>query len=207
MRKRGVNFSKYCNNIHQKTKKLPVYMVQVEHHTQFVYDDKELAKVTKKQEEAEYIEIFETDDISAIQKNLNKFGLDICEFAKAKADAPSLLGRKIKKKPKKEEAKPLFLVENEKEKQELCSLSEVLRCVRDQATKGIHIQRYKGLGEMNPHQLWETTMDPQKRTLLQVTLEDSVEADKTFTTLMGDQVAPRREFIETYAHEAKNLDI
>lgn len=90
---------------------------------------------------------------------------------------------------------------------ELGSTTELYNYVFESARKGLSIQRYKGLGEMNPQQLWETTMDSDKRTLLQVTIEDSVQADEIFTVLMGDQVEPRKDFIVKHALEARNIDI
>ena len=110
---------------------------------------------------------------------------------------------------------PFVLEEGEKAKEqangarasELGSHKALLDFVMERGKKGQYIQRYKGLGEMNPDQLWETTMDPEARVLLQVRIEDGVEADDIFSTLMGDQVEPRRKFIEDYALTVRNLDI
>ncbi len=100
-----------------------------------------------------------------------------------------------------------FLLGENGESENIETRSELLERVTAMAKKDLTIQRYKGLGEMNPEQLWETTMDPEKRTLLQVRIEDVVETDAIFTVLMGDQVEPRRKFIEDNALDVKNLDV
>ncbi len=214
MTKRGVSFEEYIRNYDPKTKKMPLYRVKVEGKAQFVYNDKELAKLTAKDEEAQYTEIFAKEDLENIEKKLNKFDLSTADFLKEDtAEEPKVMGATKKKKvakkttEKKPTLKARFVIESETDKQELFSLQDVLDFVRTQAQKGMHLQRYKGLGEMNPQQLWETTMDPEHRTLLKVVLEDEVEAEGMFSVLMGDEVAPRREFIEAFAHEVKDLDV
>lgn len=100
-----------------------------------------------------------------------------------------------------------YLISYEEEAVEVPTLQAAVQKVLTDARQGLSVQRYKGLGEMNPEQLWETTMSPDNRTLLAVKIEDAVEADNIFTVLMGDQVEPRREFIEKFALDVRNLDI
>jgi DNA gyrase subunit B len=101
---------------------------------------------------------------------------------------------------------PVLVVSKGREKK-LDSGEELLQYILAIGKEGLFIQRYKGLGEMNPGQLWETTMNPETRTLLQVTIEDAIEADEIFSVLMGDQIEERRRFIEDNALMARNLDI
>ena len=203
--KKGVDFAKYLSLRHQKTKKLPIYRVKVGGEAHFVYSDKELAELTSKQEkeaEVDKLELYESPEVEQILLKIEKLGFDVNTCLSAPVVDKESTGKKGEIK-----LKPLYRITNEDGVKDVFSLKEILAHIKESAVKGMHIQRYKGLGEMNPQQLWETTMDPAKRTILQVTLEDAVEADKVFTVLMGDQVEPRREFIENYAHQVKNLDV
>jgi len=107
----------------------------------------------------------------------------------------------------KELGNPPYQVTTKDGVKSMASTTELHQYIFEAARKGLTIQRYKGLGEMNPQQLWETTMDSDKRTLLQVSIQDSVQADEMFTILMGDQVEPRKDFIVKHALEARNIDI
>jgi len=104
-------------------------------------------------------------------------------------------------------SQPPFVITEGNSETEVETRNDLFTHILAVAKKDLNIQRYKGLGEMNPEQLWETTMDPEKRTMLQVKIDDAIETDEIFTVLMGDQVEPRRKFIEDNALDVKNLDI
>ncbi len=187
LEKKGICFEEFIKLRNKKMKKFPMYKVRIDTKEMFIYSDEELEKFSDLSEE-DITEIFEAQDLEELAKLLDKYELEIENFTG------------------KYRGSQYYVLKNDEEKS-FDFLKDVLEFVKENAKKGMNIQRYKGLGEMNPSQLWETTMNPLRRTLIQVTLEDAVEADRIFTILMGEQVEPRREFIQKHAHEVKNLDI
>ena len=203
--KKGVSFIDYINSRHPKTKKMPIYRIKVDGNSLFAFSDKELAAITEKEgkeAEQDVLQIFESQEIEQVIAKIEKLGLDVGSYF-----SNTIIIKQDASKETEKKLKAVYRITDDEDSKEVFSLREVLAYIKEVAAKGMHIQRYKGLGEMNPQQLWDTTMDPEKRTILQVVLEDAVEADKMFTVLMGDQVEPRRQFIEEYAHQVKNLDV
>ncbi|MBD3296829.1 MAG: DNA gyrase subunit B, partial [Candidatus Omnitrophica bacterium] len=219
--RRGIKLTEYLQLKQDKTQKLPTYRVKVEGKYRYFYTDDELASFKSKYDGEQEIEIggdaeeesrernalsvqefYEAREIEKISRQIDKFGLDIADYdRKAPEHEDKYIdssGRETEKIP------PLFMVNDDIK---IYSLKGLLEKVLEIGEKGMTIQRYKGLGEMNPEQLWETTMDPERRTLQKVTVEDAAAADEMFTILMGDNVAARREFIIKHSRDVKNLDI
>ncbi len=187
--------------------KLPVYRIVRKGEETFLYEDEEVdalldearsknphlkiyegpgSEVSREEADLELYTLHETSVLGSILSRLEQLGIR----------AEEIVGG----------GGPFELIVGE-EKEENEDLKRVVSALKEVGRKKVDVQRYKGLGEMNPEQLWESTMDPARRTLYQVTIEDGLEADQIFSILMGEVVEPRREFIEKHALEVKNLDI
>lgn len=135
-----------------------------------------------------FVELYEEHSFNTLEEKMKEYGFSFKDYLSA--------------------SRELFtIVEEDGKKHDFSTLSEGMRFIRENGRKGIEIQRFKGLGEMNADQLWETTMDPKARTLLRVNLNDAIAADQMFSMLMGEEVPPRRKFIEQHALSVENLDI
>jgi len=209
--RRGINFTDFIQAYYSPSKGgLPQFRICTEGQEEIYYtrqeyekridELKERTKGLAEGEEEESIateELHEVDRINQINNQLkNQFGLDIKDFLLK--STKGLLG---------EAAQTKFELVSGDDKYEVASLGDICASIRQIGGKGIEIKRFKGLGEMNAEQLWETTMNPKTRTLLSVKLDDAGEADWLFSILMGNDVEKRRNFIRDHALEVQNLDI
>lgn len=208
---------------------LPLYRIKTMAETRYAFSEKEYTQILETLQdgkstdveknfestdgsesftkpEYQVTEFFDMQDVEPMLKHLEKAGIDPLvywpEFEHHSFTSGNGNGKKKEEKPA-----PIFKVEEKGETELVYRLPELLEKVKQAGRKGNEIQRYKGLGEMNPEQLWETTMNPALRTILRVNMEDAVEAENIFTVLMGDAVEPRRDFIQRHAPEVQFLDV
>jgi DNA gyrase subunit B len=206
--RRGIIFEQFVNDYYDG-KVLPAFRITFDGQDEFFYDskqfDKRLDKLKDKlsgdqndeEERLGFEELHEIAKINQFSEKLEKdFNLNMKDFLLK--PAKSISGESLPTK---------FCLVNSEDSFEIASLGEVCAGIRQIGAKAIEIKRFKGLGEMNAEQLWETTMNPQTRTLLSVKLDDAGEADRLFTILMGSDVEKRRNFIREHALEVQNLDI
>ncbi len=214
--RKGVPFREFLDSKNEEGM-LPLYLVHLADKNEFVYTeddfkrlremdatlqrkrhDETLSSIPEEEQTEEmkkftvkslpFIELYDEEILTKLKDQLTPYGFSLDQYIVASG-------------------KLLDIIEESGEETSCYTLKEVVVFLRKNGRKGIEIQRYKGLGEMNADQLWETTMEPANRTLIQVTLPDAVAADHMFTMLMGEEVAPRRAFIESHALSVKNLDI
>ncbi len=207
--KKGLNWQEYLK--FREEGKMPLFRVVDQNTVRYIYSDKEwkefkaeLAerKRNLQQENGElpvdglteevlpeYKELWELPRINILAQKLADKGLHLHHYGTT-------------------HVKPVYRLKGpNNDVHDLASTNQLIEKIRELGRKGATIQRYKGLGEMNPEQLWETTMDPERRKMLRVKLEDAIETDRIFTTLMGDKVDARRQFIQAHSLDVTNLDI
>ena len=208
----GMNLPEYLQKFNESLGVLPLYWARVRTGvTRFLYDDKEfenLKSAVAKELGKDEVQTADIEDISA-PEDADIFFLEfryryelerrLKRIAKAGLAVEDLFGG--------DEWRERFRIEHQNTSEKVVSVEELFNTIRRIGAKGVEIQRYKGLGEMNADQLWKTTMDPENRVLLRVTLEDAAEADRLFSVLMGSNVEPRKEFIEHHALEVRNIDV
>jgi DNA gyrase subunit B len=215
IQRHGGNFPEYVEN-RKKSGELPTHLVKVrdgnDETVNYFHSDTELAKFAKKNADLNLFGDDSANEVGKAAKNGNTRRAICVELHESKP-VQELLGKLSRKGLPVEhyeaQDKPLFeLIEGDEDRvYPLFSLSEILSTVIEIGRRGLQIKRFKGLGEMNPKELYETTMNPETRKLLRVELTDAVEAEEMFTKLMGDEVLPRRQFIEDNALNVRNLDI
>jgi len=214
--KKGVSFREFLA-ARNSNGRLPRFQINLLDGVKFAYSSDEFEEFKKINEEAQRIRHAETlasIPEAEITEEMRKFTAARLHFSELYEDA-ALERLQNKLVHFNLDFKDFFIAERELltisedagSFHVMTTLRDALEFIRENGRKGIEIQRYKGLGEMNADQLWETTMDPAKRTLVKVTLPDDVAADLIFTKLMGEEVAPRRAFIEQHALSVKNLDV
>ena len=198
--RRGVAFTDYVANRTGRTKRFPLYRVtDTDGEVQFLHTEKELAawQTASGQDDLfengrpQVMRFDEANDLDDIFARLKKLKI-----------APE--GYSV---PGNGATKAAFRLSDAQAKQDIHDAAGILPSIRTRGQGGLSIQRYKGLGEMNAEQLWDTTMDPSGRTIMRITREDAAAADHIFSVLMGDQVEPRRKFIEEHATYVRNLDV
>ncbi len=218
MDRMGISLDDYLALKAKHADKMPLYEIRGEDKKSYVYTEDEYEKMMEKEKRKEerqgnerpywdgetpsaektrvvnFKELGELRSVDHVLKRLSKLGIKVADFLEEEE-----AGRK--------KSKAFCKVITSVKTLYCANATEAINEIKMLGKQGLTLQRYKGLGEMNPSQLWETTMDPEKRTILQVKLEDPVEADQTFTILMGDKVEPRRDFIQSHAPDVKNLDI
>lgn len=215
--RKGLNLSDYLK-MRDANGRLPVYMIQINGERKPLYDEKEYIQIMEQYEEdrteqqplidgvepefqkngsriphVRTWEFSESRELERLIKKLEKIDIPVLPYEKEEVD--------------ERETKPRYRIEENGKVFLLYGTREILETIKEIGKRGIQITRYKGLGEMDSEQLWETTMNPETRTVLQVKMEDAVEAEKIFTVLMGEQVEPRRRFIQDHAPEVRNLDV
>lgn len=221
LRRKGGDFAAYLDHRHPQTHELPQNLVKVRHGNEetvhYLYDSKDLARFAGENPDLN-LGLSGEDEAEAAPSEKTKNGVsrrarheELYESHAIKELLDRLARKGFSVEHYSAQDKPLFeIIEGEGERQQvrpLFSIPEILSAVKEVGRRGLQIKRFKGLGEMNPKELFETTMNPVRRKLLRIDLTDAVEAEEMFTKLMGEEVEPRRQFIEDNALNVRNLDV